>query len=242
MYRTSSRPAPLDFLLPSAHSSYDIDRRKDIGLSHPLPQLTPIYFEAPNSGLRTPPADEMATTYQNRQYNLYPNGRGDSSYPPSGASASSYGGSYSGSSMQGRSYSTSNQPASASTLRREVQGSHPLPPQPQSPAPGNRSNTLAPPEDQPRRRSANGDMIRPNLQIPASISEDGGSLAEFAAQVFVKFFIFCDILLTIFRSLVYSGLSPPKPSIRPRACYHLHHRLSDSRERHFLRAASGNGW
>lgn len=183
MYRTSSKPAPLDFLLPSAHSSYDIDRRKDIGLAHPLPQLTPIYFEAPNSGLRTPPADEMATTYQNRQYNPYPDGRGDAAYPPSGASVSSYGGPYSGSSMQSRSYSTSNQSASASTLRREVQGSHPLPLQPQSPAPGNRSNTLAPPDDQPRRKSANGDIIRPNLHIPASISEDGGSLVEFAAQI-----------------------------------------------------------
>jgi hypothetical protein len=180
MYRSSARPAPLDFLLPSAYSSYDIDRRKDIGICHPLPQLTPIYFEAPHSGLRTPPADEMATTYQNRQYNSYSNGR-DAAYPPSGASASSYSGTYSASSTQSRPYTVSSQPASASTLRREVQGSHALPMQPSSPAASNRHNALAPPEEQPRRK--NGDLIRPSLQIPASISEDGGSLAEFAAQV-----------------------------------------------------------
>lgn len=189
MYRSSARPAPLDFLLPSAHSSYDIDRRKDIGNCHPLPQLTPVYFEAPRSGLRTPPADDMATTYQNRQYNSYSNGR-DAAYPPSGSSANSYGGTYSGSSTQSRPYTMSSQPASVSTLRREVQGSHSVSMQPSSPAPSSRHNAFAPPEDQPRRK--NGDLIRPSLQIPASISEDGGSLAEFAAQVFSS----CQVFLS----------------------------------------------
>ncbi|KAE8450930.1 hypothetical protein EG329_005370 [Mollisiaceae sp. DMI_Dod_QoI] len=211
MYRTSARPAPLDFLLPSAHSSYDIDRRKDIGISHPPPQLSSIYFEAPLSGLRTPPADDMATTYQNRQYNPYPNAR-DSAYPPSGASASSYGGTYSGSSVQSRPYTTSSQSisSSASALRREVQGSQSLPSQPLSPASGNRSNTLAPPEDQPRRKGANGDLIRPNLQIPASICEDGGSLAEFAAQITCLFWF--ESTETLRKA---EGIAPSSSPIKP---------------------------
>lgn len=42
---------------------------------------------------------------------------------------------------------------------------------------------MRPVEEQARRKSTNGDMIIPNLQIPSSINNSGGSLAEFAAQV-----------------------------------------------------------
>jgi hypothetical protein len=171
MHRTSARPAPLDFFLPSTV-------RKDVGLSH-YPQRTPSYLEAPiRDGLRTPPADDMSTAYQypTSQYNSY-DGRQDVTYPTIGSSGSNYAG-YPGSSGQARQYSTISQPSSASTLRNEIQASIPAyntqPPSPQ---------TLAPPEGLPRRRSANSDMIISSLQIPSSINNSGGSLAEFAAQV-----------------------------------------------------------
>lgn len=185
MHRTSARPAPLDFLLPS-NPTYGIDRRKDIGLSHPLPQLTPDYLEAPvRDGLRTPPADDMGTAYQYQhpQSNKYA-GRQDATFSTGAASGASYNGSYAGANMQGRQYSTLSQPPSVSTLRNEVQApSSAYNTQPPSPQPPNRTDVLAPPEGLPRRRSANSDMILPNLQIPSSINNSGGSLAEFAAQV-----------------------------------------------------------
>jgi hypothetical protein len=182
MHRTSARPAPLDFLLPSAHSTFGIDRRKDIGFPRSLPHFSPVYFEAPvRDGLRTPPADDMTTTYQT-QYSEYP-GRRDAAYSVSGASGSNYGGAYSGANMQSRPYSIHNQPppASVSTLRKEVHAD-PIHSQPPSPVPANKVNNLAP-DEQPRRKSATGDMILPNLQIPSSINNSGGSLAEFAAQI-----------------------------------------------------------
>jgi len=185
MHRTSSRPAPLDFLLPSAHPTYGIDRRKDIGLPCTRPQLTPIYFEAPvKGGLRTPPADEMATAYQQPQYNNYTR-RQDTVYSTPTAPVDSYGGAYSGGSGQAVAYSAANQPppASASTLRMEVQSSQYVHSQPSSPQPAIKTSALAPSESVARRKSANSDMILPNLQIPQSINNSGGSLAEFAAQV-----------------------------------------------------------
>jgi hypothetical protein len=184
MHRTSARPAPLDFLLPSAHSTFGIDRQKDIGLSRCPPHFAPLYFEAPlRDGLRTPPADDMTTTYQT-QYNEYP-GRRDGAYSIAGASGNNYGGPYSGANVQSRPYSIHSQPpaASASTLRKEVH-EQPIHTQPPSPVPVNKINNLAP-EEQPRRKSATSDMILPNLQIPSSINNSGGSLAEFAAQVLI---------------------------------------------------------
>lgn len=185
MHRTSARPAPLDFLLPPAHSTYGIDRRKVLGLQHALPQLTPVYFEAPiRDGLRTPPADDMGTAYQHPQYNSYPS-RQDAAYAAAGASVNGYTASYSGVRGQAGQYSSLSQPppASVSTLRNEIQLSQVPRTQPPSPQPSHRSNALAPPEGLPRRKTANSDMILPNLQIPPSINNSGGSLAEFAAQV-----------------------------------------------------------
>jgi hypothetical protein len=183
MHRTSARPAPLDFLLPSVHSTFGIDRRKDIGLPRQLPQFPPVYFEAPvTDGLRTPPADDMTTTYQT-QYNDYV-GRREGAYPGVGVSGSNYGGAYNGASAQSRPFSMHNQPAPApaSNLREEVPA-QPMATQPPSPVPTNKINDLAT-EEQPRKKSATSDMIHPNLQIPSSINDSGGSLAEFAAQVF----------------------------------------------------------
>jgi hypothetical protein len=182
MHRTSTRPAPLDFLLPSAYSTFGVDRRKDIGLPRQLPQFAPVYFEAPvKEGLRTPPADDMTTTYQT-QYSDYA-GRRDGAYSASGASGANYGGAYTGANVQSRPYSIHSQPpsGSASSLRKEVHG-QPIHTQAPSPVPPSKINNLAP-EEQPRRKSATSDMIHPNLQIPSSINNSGGSLAEFAAQV-----------------------------------------------------------
>ena len=185
MYRTSARPAPLDFLLPPAHSPYNIDRRKEFGPSNTLPQFTPPYFEAPvRDGLRTPPADDMATTYHPQyKYEDY-NGRRESAYSSSGAPTSYLPPlhPYSGHAPPSRTYSTTNQPppASAAALRNEVQNRHLVRTQPPSPQPSARSSFM---EEVPRMKSSTSDAIRPGLQIPKTISNFGGSLPDFAAQV-----------------------------------------------------------
>ncbi|KAG0648661.1 Meiotically up-regulated 80 [Hyphodiscus hymeniophilus] len=187
MHRTSARPAPLDFLLPS-NAPYGIDRRKDLRPLQTVPQLTPGYLEAPlRDGLRTPPADEMGTAYQYQpaQSNNYGR-RSEATYSSGAHSGATYAGSYVGGDMPERQYSSISQPppASVSTLRNEVQApSSAYKNQPPSPQPANRTNVLAPPEGLPRGQSANSDMILPNLQIPSSINNSGGSLAEFAAQI-----------------------------------------------------------
>lgn len=186
MYRTAARPAPLDFPLPSANSTYNVDRRKDFAFPSSLPHTTCYYVEAPTrDGLRTPPTDDMAATYQHPPYgDVYSSGR-NSEYHALEGSQGNYGGSYNtGASTQSRQYMTLPQPppASASTLRKEVQGYEPnlshLPPSPQ---PTQRSSYAA--HEEPPRTKSSTDIIRPNLQIPKTISSDGGSLAEFAAQV-----------------------------------------------------------
>ena len=208
MHRTSARPAPLDFPLPP-YSTYDIDRRKDLRHSYTLPNLTPAYFEAPiRDGLRTPPADDMGTTYQQSQYNNYA-GRQDVTYPTPATSGSGYAGSYSGANVQQRPYPPPlSHPPSASNLRNEIEPSQPaqpLYPQPASPQQTKKINTLAPPEGLPRRKSTNNDMILPNLQIPSSINNSGGSLAEFAAQVSYQDAYSLVIMLIMQRLHVCSG-------------------------------------
>ena len=190
MHRTSVRPAPLEFLPPS-NLPYGIDRRKDVGLSHPLSQLTPGYFAPLRDGLRTPPTDNMGTAYQYQhpQRNCFAD-RQDAAYSAGTQSASSYGGNHAGGDVSGAQRSNVSQPppASTSTLRAEVQASSSAyNTQPSSPQPATKTDVLAPPEGLPQRRNANSDMIIPNLQIPSSINDSGGSLAEFAAQVGIEF-------------------------------------------------------
>jgi len=191
MHQASAISASLDFLLPSSHSTYGTDRRKDIGYSLALPQLTPHYFEAPiRDGLRTPPADDMSTAYRHPQYNNYGT-KHDVTYSSPVATSSNgshYSGPtvYSGTNGVTRSHSVLSQPSSASvasTVRNEAQAARSIYNRQQSPQPASRKNTLAPPEGVPRRKSANSDVILPNLQIPHSINNSGGSLAEFAAQI-----------------------------------------------------------
>lgn len=181
MYRSSARPAPLDLPYPVSHSTYNTERRNDVG--HSLPQTTVYYESSTRDGLPTPPEDKMATAYQNAPYNnSYSAGR-NSEYLSVEAPPSNYGAAYNGNASQSRSYMSLPQPppASASTLRREVQGSQPLYSQPPSPQPAPRADYL-PHEESSSRRSTSG-VIRPSLQIPPAICESGGSLAEFAAQV-----------------------------------------------------------
>lgn len=170
MYRTSSRPAPLD-LLPPPNSRFDRDRRRDSGVAYNATYLG-------RNGLQTPPADDMATTYPHSQFYEHPNRR-DTVYHSNGAAANNY----SNSNMPSRPYPTLSPPQPTSNLRTEVQGSQPSYSRPQSPLQVNGVNNLAAAEEQARRTSATSDMIRPNLQIPPTISSDGGSLPDFAAQV-----------------------------------------------------------
>lgn len=186
MYQTSARQSTLDFLFPpTPSSSFGIDHRRDVGL-HTFRQLTPPYSEATSQdGLRTPPADDMSTTYQQTQYHDYA-GRQDGTYSIPGSSRSGYIGTYPpAANMQAKSYPSSGQrpPVSASTLRHEIQA--PLTSQhlqPPSPQPAVKSS-LAGKDKAPSRKSSVGDMITASLQIPPSINSSGGSLAEFAAQV-----------------------------------------------------------
>lgn len=191
MYRTAERPAPLDFLLPSPHPTYNIDRRKDFGQLHNFPHLAPVYLEAPiREGLRTPPTDDMATAYQNSNFSHgYPASGRNSEYLSVESTPSNYGGTYNnGAPAQPRQYMSMAQPppASASTLRREVQGPLTNTSQPPSPEPAQRTSYLS--HEEPSRRKSTADTIRPSMQIPKSISSNGGSLAEFAAQVRSTYF------------------------------------------------------
>jgi hypothetical protein len=214
MYRTSARPAPVEFLLPPTHSiPFGIDRRKDICLQS-IPQLPTSYFEAPiRDGLRTPPADDMSTTYQHTQYHDHA-GRQDGTYSTSSSSRQSYAGSYSGANTQPKPYAVLGQPTqpSASTLRNEIQACQTPCPQPPSPQLANETNALADTDGLPRRKNANSEMISPNLQIPSSINNSGGSLAEFAAQVIIYTVCLWGQTLMVLRLRACSGLSRQRPS------------------------------
>lgn len=183
MHRTATRPAPLDFPLPSAYSTFG-DRYRALEPS----KHTPVYFLAPpvKAGLHTPPAEDM-TTYQQPQYNPYAS-RPDPIY--SNSTTVTPGSSYGGCSTV-RQYSVPhphsslNQLAaapSASLLRNDSQIPQQSYRRPTSPLSSARSNTLGP-EEPTLRPSNKNSLIVPNLQIPLSINDSGGSLAEFAAQV-----------------------------------------------------------
>ena len=131
----------------------------------------------------------MGTTYQHPQYTNYA-GRQDPPYSVSSVGQDGYAATYTGASAAPRQYSTLSQPTAqvpvqvpTSALRNEVQNVLPPYRQPSSPVSASRTNILGTVEEQPRRKSTNGDVILPNLQIPSSINNSGGSLAEFAAQV-----------------------------------------------------------
>jgi len=180
MHRTSTRPAPLDFPSPFKHSiPYGIDLRKDALPPYVLPRFKVGYLEpAIKDGLRTPPADDMGTKYQQVQYNGYAS-RQEHPYPTP-ASASSYGSSYPGVIGDGRRYSSATSQPAIQAPRIESQNQRPYVP---ARSPQTATQETAPPEGLQRQKPATADLIVPNLQIPSTINNSGGSLAEFAAQV-----------------------------------------------------------
>lgn len=188
MHRTAGRPSPLELFLPS-NSSYD--RRKGVGL--PPSHLTPVYLEAPvRDGLRTPPGDNMGTTYQHPQYAPNYTGRQESAYSVPSVGQDSYAGAYVGANGVQRHYSIpSQQPTQIPTtiLRHEVQNPLPSYRQPASPVPPNRTSTLGTVPEHSRKKSTSAEAILSNLQIPSAINNSGGSLAEFAAQVRIQNYI-----------------------------------------------------
>jgi hypothetical protein len=190
MHPTATRLVPLDLPLPQAHAAFGIDGRKDFRDFQS--QRNPVYFGAPvRNGLHTPPADDMGTTYQQPQYNQY-GSQPDTFSSQGGVSQSSYAGACSGSGIQGRQYSiphsSLNQlpPPLASTMRNDIHVSSQPPyrvPSPVQTADLTNLTTFTRSEEQTRRSSASGSAISKSLQIPSSINNSGGSLAEFAAQV-----------------------------------------------------------
>ncbi|RDW88592.1 hypothetical protein BP6252_00624 [Coleophoma cylindrospora] len=189
MHRNSARSAPLDFLLPS-HTIPGFGGRKDIKPPLSLSHLNPTYFEAPiRDGLRTPPADEMGSIYQPPPYHTYA-GRQEPTYPAASAAiANTYvpPTTYTAPSSQSRLYSSQNSYPQSVSQNASIQSEAPsishTYSRPTSPRQSSRTESLAPPEGLPRRKSVTSDLILPNLQIPTSVNNSGGSLAEFAAQI-----------------------------------------------------------
>ena len=181
MHRTSHRPAALDFAVPPSHP-YIFGRGKDVGPSYPLAQYTSNYWEAPKrGGLRTPPADGMATTYPQSHYNGYPS-HPESAYSNVEASSSKYTGSnwYHSSTTQPQ-YNSASHPYSTAPHAREAMDLRSVYRQASSPIPSNHPQALS--QLSGSSQSKTNDTILPNLQIPPTINNSGGSLAEFAAQV-----------------------------------------------------------
>lgn len=183
MYRTSTRPAPLDFLAPSAASAFDTQYPRDIQYSQALPPPPPAYLEAPvRDGLRTPPEDEMATAYQSQyQYGTYDSQKNSAYSTPAGTST--YTPTYHGPNVPSRAYSAAGLPPTApnSGLRSDVYEQPYVRSQPTSPQ-RSTDNVVVTAESTSHKKTAN-ESIRPNFRIPTTISKTGGNLPDFAAQV-----------------------------------------------------------
>lgn len=120
----------------------------------------PVHSNALIDGLRTPPADDMSATYNSQPYRNYT--QADVAY--------------SSSKIQQAYSKTHTLGTSASNCDLRSHGSSQSHARPQSL--GVAAIAL---DDSEKRKS----LILPNLQIPSSINQSGGSLGEFAAQVVV---------------------------------------------------------
>lgn len=240
MHRTSVRPAPLDFLLPSSYSSTSNNGRlKDIGISH-LANPAPIYLESSLiDGLRTPPADDMGTAYQQPQHSTYSE-RQDNTFTAATASGNGFtgAGAYPEQNVLQRTYRTSQGPASS--LRNELPPTQPLYHQSTSPGPVTKVSSFVPTEESPSRKTTSNNAILPNLQIPSSINNSGGSLAEFAAQVCMNL-PFYGVVLIENRLHACFGSNLQIRYIRQNDFLHPLHRFSDSETRQFLQVDLRNG-
>jgi hypothetical protein len=72
-----------------------------------------------------------------------------------------------------------------------------------------------------QQRKSNNDLILPNLQIPPSINNSRGSLAEFAAQVVLASLV-SEFNTNSARLPAYFGLNLPIPLPKPKNYRHLH--------------------
>lgn len=171
MHSTLTSNQPLDFLLPLARQHYEPppyrshQERQEYGddSSRSVKLQDQGAWTAPD-GLRTPPEDMTGANLNPLGYGSRVHGNGYFPKPYSSSNSTSFGG------FPGTSYSGTCQ-AVDKVLSR-----------PQSPS--SRKDLSAPPEQSQRRKSPSGsNSIVSYLQIPSSINNSKGSLAEFAAQV-----------------------------------------------------------
>ncbi|KAF7862747.1 hypothetical protein EAF04_007619 [Stromatinia cepivora] len=191
MHQTSVRPASFSFLLPpTPQTPFGIDRRKDVGFPLTLPQINQSgYIEAPvRVGLRTPPEDDMHATYPGPQYPHYKS-RQNETYPESLNVSRT--GDYEGSAIQSRIPQALGDPIHrvakiAEPSQPEVAYTWP-PVKEKHPSESFYATALTTLESEstrkPQAKKPTTDTIHPSLQIPKSINDSGGSLAEFAAQI-----------------------------------------------------------
>lgn len=202
MHRTPAPASSLDFFLPPSRSHFQqqsptysqtgwprldstlhlsahaqsASRRAYIGKPSTLlagQGVAPVYLEAPiRKGLRTPPADEM-NAYQPTQHQTYPS-RQDTSYPA--------GAPYTAISAAHQTHPTSNygRQTSTSNLSNVISSSSQRYSQSRTQSPRDTNKSALAPHDEVVQKKS---IIVPNLQIPGSINDSGGSLGEFAAQV-----------------------------------------------------------
>ncbi|KAI9733186.1 MAG: hypothetical protein M1818_007304 [Claussenomyces sp. TS43310] len=149
----------------------DSEHRKSSAIQrHPIPApivSSSTYVNAiVNDGLRTPPAEDMSTVYPSQIYSSHVP-RQDSSYT-----------------FSVKSSSAAVQPCSRGYETGKLQ-SNPAPKSDPSAQPYGRIQSpkaaavAAPAEEGAKRKN----LILPNLQIPSSVNNSGGSLGEFAAQI-----------------------------------------------------------
>ncbi len=176
MHPTLSTNQPLHFLLPPTHPPYEPlpyrshQERQESGLKfgRPVPLSITTGKALSRDGLQTPP-EEMTGTNLNPSRPPLPGSRvscnGFFPKPYGLANDAGLG------TLPGNGFTNANQ-AAVEHLRSN----------PQSPVA--RKDLSAPPEQLQRRKSSGGNnSIVSYLQIPSSINNSKGSLAEFAAQV-----------------------------------------------------------
>ncbi|APA11101.1 hypothetical protein sscle_07g058710 [Sclerotinia sclerotiorum 1980 UF-70] len=191
MHQTSVRPAPFSFLLPpTPQTPFGIDRRKDVGFPLTLPQINQSgYIEAPvRVGLRTPPEDDMHATYPGPPYPHYKGRHNETCTESLNFNRAS---DHDGSATQSR---ISQAPGdSVHRVAKIVEPSQAEQPynwptvKPKHTSESFYATALTTLESEstrkPQAKKPNTDTIHPSLQIPKSINDSGGSLAEFAAQI-----------------------------------------------------------
>lgn len=173
MHQIATRPLPPSDLHLLNRGVYGGDYRKDAGLIRST-WIAPPHFQ--KDRLPTPPADEMATTYQPTPYRHNPyDVRQEVAYPlqPNHANSSTY----SSTIIEGRSYPSLGHQTSSSTT------TYNRPPSPQNTVKQNTANVLVPDHECLSRRRSTSAVITPSMQIPRTVNNSGGSLAEFAAEV-----------------------------------------------------------